>query len=122
MSVSVSLFLSSGNTDEIARAAEAPHIPVAQPLSIQNCFESQKALASMTHNEIVDIMASTNTIPVCQPSARISQKAIRRPINATPIRNIVEALKLIPDSHRVFRCRNPVDIHSSNATSITGIL
>ena len=122
MSVSVSLFLLSGSTDEIASAADAQHIPVAPPLSIQNCFESHKALARMTHNQIVDIIANTNTIPVCQPSANTSENAIRKPIRATPIRSIVEALKSIPELHRVFLCKNHVDIPRSKATSITGTL
>ena len=121
-SVSVSFSLLSGNTDEIARAADAPHIPVAPQLSIPNCLEIQNIFERNIQRYIVETTAPTSTIPVCQPSSARSENAILKPISATQNLKTFDAVHSIPVLHKVFLWINHRDIPSKRAMSITGIL
>ena len=87
--VSRSRCLCLGKTLETARAAEAPQMAVAQPMSKPRLRSIFKTLASSKARPMVAPTATNKAITVCQPRVTTCSTVRRRPSKATPMRSMV---------------------------------
>ena len=76
-----------GQRRDSARAAEAPQIAVAPPVSRPNILWKPSSRAAASSTAIVRATETTTISTGCQPSAAIWPAVMRRPSSATPMRS-----------------------------------
>ncbi|MCY1185982.1 hypothetical protein D9M73_268090 [compost metagenome] len=103
-----------------ARAAEAPQIAVAPPVSMPNTRWKPMALAATIETRMVTTTRLTTSTTGFQPSAAICSRVMRMPSSATPMRSTVRAVNSIPALHVPSPARKFSAMPSSSANSITG--
>ena len=90
---------SSGITDAIASAADAPHMATAPLVIIPIRFDSPIIRADKKPNIIVAKTPVVTTMIGNMPSDAMSSRVIRRPNKAMPMRNSVVEENLMPAVH-----------------------
>ncbi|MCY1177158.1 hypothetical protein D9M73_174550 [compost metagenome] len=119
-SVARSFFSWLGSAAARARAAEAPQIAVAPPVSRPNKVLKPIARAATMDTRIVTTTSVTTITTGCQPRATICSRVMRMPSNATPTRRISRAVNSMPGLHTPSPERKFIAMPSSRANSITG--
>ena len=117
-----SLRSSFGNIALMAIAAEAPQIATAPAVSKPNRQPWPKNRATQSPNKIVARTPSTTSPINCGPNPVIRSALIRTPKSATPTRNNVLPVKLIPATVLPSSPRKLTAMPSKSASSITGVL
>ena len=110
----------AGSAAASARAAEAPQIAVAPPVSRPNKGWKPMARATIIASPMVSATDSTTSRNGCQPSATTCAAVMRRPSSATPTRSSVRPLKAITGAQGPAAERKFIAMPSSRANSITG--
>ncbi|MNF93396.1 hypothetical protein D3C84_760690 [compost metagenome] len=119
-SVARSFFSWLGNAAARARAAEAPQMAVAPPVSRPNKVLKPMARAATMDTRMVTTTSATTMATGCQPREAICSRVMRMPSSATPTRNTSRAVNSMPGLHTPSAARKLTDSPSSRAKSITG--
>ncbi|MDT4881218.1 hypothetical protein FQZ97_1170520 [compost metagenome] len=109
-----------GSAAASARAAEAPQIAVAPPVSMPNRRWKPRALAATTETRMVTTTRVTTSATGFQPRPAICSRVMRMPSRATPMRSTVRAVNSMPALHWPSPARKFSAIPSSRANSSTG--
>ena len=109
-----------GSTAAMARAADAPQIATAPPVSTPKAGSSFAARASSQPTQIVAATAPTVSVSAPAPSDCIWSNVMRIPSSATPRRSTPREAKSMPGRQRASAERKLTAMPSSRANSITG--